>query len=46
MKGNISAIVVLTKGNVNRHDDDNRFYLYINDGSTSIVDVTYSKKST
>lgn len=46
MKYNINAIVVLTKGNINRHDDDNRFYLYINDGSTSIVDVIYSKKST
>lgn len=46
MKYNINAIVVLTKGNIIRHDDDNRFYLYINDGSTSIVDVIYSKKST
>lgn len=40
MKGNITAIVVLTKGNVNRHDDDNRFYLYINDGSSSLVSPT------
>lgn len=29
MKYNINAIVVLTKGNIIRHDDDNRFYLYI-----------------